>query len=83
MSTNYYDAGRLADRDNYDPEVHIGKTYAGNGGVSFMWAMEVGQLEGITQIINEIGETFTRAEFTDVLAHCVHQDFDNVGVWFS
>lgn len=84
MSTNYYVAGYTGESKD-DPVAHIGKTYFGGveRGMGFIWAMEIGRLEGVTLIEDEYGKMLTRQDFTEILAHCTHQCFRSVGERFA
>lgn len=49
---------------------------------SFSWAMEPSRVEGIEQIEDEYGRTYTRAEFLAVLDECPIQFTHSIGEWF-
>lgn len=79
MGTNFY-----AVTEDSPVPIHIGKRYgAGYGRTGFIWAIEIGAMEGLEVFFNEYGDALCRADITEMLLGTSEQQLDSIGVDFS
>lgn len=75
--------------DPEDPRLHVGKSYWGEHGYSFLWAQEPADVraaceraQGGLVVVNEYGAELSGSQFIELMSLCSHNGMRWIGVRF-
>lgn len=76
--------------DDQDPRLHIGKSYRGEHGYSFLWAQDPAEVRRVCEraadeavVVNDHGAALSGHEFAGLMSKAKHHDVSYVGTRFG